>query len=159
FPAICAGSATQNGLWSYGEYTITGRRLRAVRRTFDPRAGRFQERESFEMELFPRAPRASAVPRSPEARGETSCESPRLALGSFPYRGPLFAVRSFHVRQAIPSPAPPAQCLRHAGCAGAEAVRLRQPQAVRPAVPVAGGVAPALRGGARLRDQALRRRA
>jgi 3',5'-cyclic AMP phosphodiesterase CpdA len=51
FPAICAGSATQSGLWSYGEYTISGPRLRAVRRRFDPRAGRFHDQESFELEL------------------------------------------------------------------------------------------------------------
>src|SRR5207244_330401 len=24
FPVICAGSATQHGLWSYGEYTLAG---------------------------------------------------------------------------------------------------------------------------------------
>ena len=29
FPVICAGSVTQTGLWSYGEYTIRGRRLDA----------------------------------------------------------------------------------------------------------------------------------
>ena len=51
FPVICAGSATQNGLWSYGEYTVAGRRFRAVRRVFDVGRGCFCEGESFELEL------------------------------------------------------------------------------------------------------------
>jgi 3',5'-cyclic AMP phosphodiesterase CpdA len=51
FPVICAGSATQNGLWSYGEYTITGRRLQAVRRVFDVQKECFRERDSFELHL------------------------------------------------------------------------------------------------------------
>jgi 3',5'-cyclic AMP phosphodiesterase CpdA len=51
FPIICAGSATQNGRWSYGEYTIDSHRLRGVRRTFNPRAGCFRDNEAFELEL------------------------------------------------------------------------------------------------------------
>jgi 3',5'-cyclic AMP phosphodiesterase CpdA len=51
FPVICAGSATQSGRWSYGDYTITGRRFQAVRRTFDLETGSFQEQDSFELEL------------------------------------------------------------------------------------------------------------
>jgi 3',5'-cyclic AMP phosphodiesterase CpdA len=51
FPIVCAGSATQNGLWSYGEYVIDGRHFRAVRRTFDPAAGGFREGAGFEFEL------------------------------------------------------------------------------------------------------------
>jgi 3',5'-cyclic AMP phosphodiesterase CpdA len=51
FPVICSGSATQNGLWSYGRYTITGTRLSASRRVFDPERGRFREHRTFELEL------------------------------------------------------------------------------------------------------------
>ena len=50
FPVICAGSATQEGRWSYGEYTITGRQLQATRRIFTA-AGGFDEGESFTLEL------------------------------------------------------------------------------------------------------------
>lgn len=51
FPVICAGSATQRGLWSYFEYTITGNHLRAARRTYDPIASTFAEGQVFELEL------------------------------------------------------------------------------------------------------------
>jgi 3',5'-cyclic AMP phosphodiesterase CpdA len=51
FPVVCAGSATQNGLWSYGEYTIEGRHFRAVRRLFDPQEQRFQDTNSFALEV------------------------------------------------------------------------------------------------------------
>jgi 3',5'-cyclic AMP phosphodiesterase CpdA len=51
FPVICAGSATQSGLWSYGEYTIEGRQLRALRRVFDPTSRSFQDQETFALDL------------------------------------------------------------------------------------------------------------
>lgn len=51
FPVVCSGSATQNGLWSYGEYTLRGGRLEGTRRTFDPEAGAFLETERFELRL------------------------------------------------------------------------------------------------------------
>jgi 3',5'-cyclic AMP phosphodiesterase CpdA len=51
FPVVCAGSATQKGLWSYGEYTLRGRRLRAVRRVYDAESGAFRDVEEFELEL------------------------------------------------------------------------------------------------------------
>jgi 3',5'-cyclic AMP phosphodiesterase CpdA len=51
FPVICAGSATQNGRWSYGEYTITGNHFQALRRVFDSDAGRFRDAATFEIEL------------------------------------------------------------------------------------------------------------
>lgn len=51
FPVICAGSATQSGRWSYGDYTIRGNRLEAVRRSFDLETGRFRDAEKFELEL------------------------------------------------------------------------------------------------------------
>jgi 3',5'-cyclic AMP phosphodiesterase CpdA len=42
-PAVCAGSATQEGRWSYHEYTIGDGDCRLVRRTFDPATRRFQD--------------------------------------------------------------------------------------------------------------------
>src|SRR5262249_43745779 len=51
FPVICAGSATQNGLWSYGDYIIDAGRLRGMRRLFDPVTDRFREGDSFEIAL------------------------------------------------------------------------------------------------------------
>jgi 3',5'-cyclic AMP phosphodiesterase CpdA len=51
FPVICAGSATQTGLWSYGEYTIQERRCRVVCREYDPEGGKFQERPAYELML------------------------------------------------------------------------------------------------------------
>jgi 3',5'-cyclic AMP phosphodiesterase CpdA len=51
FPVICAGSATQSWRWSYGEYTITGKRFQVARRIFDEQTGTFKEGESFEFEL------------------------------------------------------------------------------------------------------------
>jgi 3',5'-cyclic AMP phosphodiesterase CpdA len=51
FPVICAGSATQTGLWSYSEYTIHSGRLQATRRAFDPLECRFRDKGSFELQL------------------------------------------------------------------------------------------------------------
>jgi 3',5'-cyclic AMP phosphodiesterase CpdA len=51
FPVICAGSATQAGRWSYGEYTVHGDHLRGTRRVYDPERGGFREGHSFELEL------------------------------------------------------------------------------------------------------------
>ncbi len=51
FPLICAGSATQSGLWTYNEYTITGRRFLVSRRSYSLVEDRFQESECFEVEL------------------------------------------------------------------------------------------------------------
>jgi 3',5'-cyclic AMP phosphodiesterase CpdA len=51
FPVVCAGSATQRGLWSYGEYTLTSRRLQGVRRVYDKARARFVEGDSFEVAL------------------------------------------------------------------------------------------------------------
>lgn len=58
FPSICAGSATQTGLWSYFEYTVDEQRLQGVRRCFDPGENRFREQETIEFSLVPasRAP-------------------------------------------------------------------------------------------------------
>jgi 3',5'-cyclic AMP phosphodiesterase CpdA len=64
FPAICAGSVTQQGCWSYKQYTIEGRRFRAVRRTYNPEQGAFQEARSFELEL------PIESPPSPAHRGQ-----------------------------------------------------------------------------------------
>ncbi len=51
FPAICAGSGTEWGIWSYNEYTVEGMTLRAVRRAFDPQTHRFQDAQQFEVQL------------------------------------------------------------------------------------------------------------
>ena len=51
FPVICAGSATQQGLWSYGDYSLDGQQLRAVVRGFDERSGGFVDRATFELAL------------------------------------------------------------------------------------------------------------
>jgi 3',5'-cyclic AMP phosphodiesterase CpdA len=51
FPVICAGSATQRGRWSYGEYILIGRRLAAVQRVFEDKSGCFVEGPRFELEL------------------------------------------------------------------------------------------------------------
>jgi 3',5'-cyclic AMP phosphodiesterase CpdA len=51
FPIICAGSATQNGLWSYGDYAIEGSHFRGLRRVFDPHRTAFRDGESFAIEL------------------------------------------------------------------------------------------------------------
>jgi 3',5'-cyclic AMP phosphodiesterase CpdA len=51
FPVICAGSATQNERWSYGEYHIDGSQFRALRRIFDPYQRRFRDGDSFELNL------------------------------------------------------------------------------------------------------------
>jgi 3',5'-cyclic AMP phosphodiesterase CpdA len=53
FPVICAGSATQTGKWSYGDYTLHPGKLKAIRRAFDASAGGFREVESFELLLRP----------------------------------------------------------------------------------------------------------
>jgi 3',5'-cyclic AMP phosphodiesterase CpdA len=47
--SICAGSATQTGLWSYQELVIDGRRVRGCVRTYG--AGRFVAGAGYEMEL------------------------------------------------------------------------------------------------------------
>ncbi len=47
FPVICAGSATQTGVWSYGEYEIEGNALRAMRRVYSPKQGVFADGEKF----------------------------------------------------------------------------------------------------------------
>jgi 3',5'-cyclic AMP phosphodiesterase CpdA len=51
FPILCAGSATQHGKWSYGDYTLRGRHLHVVRRVFEEKAGRFRDGETFDVEL------------------------------------------------------------------------------------------------------------
>jgi 3',5'-cyclic AMP phosphodiesterase CpdA len=51
FPVICGGSATQSNLWTYHEYDVVGRSLKAVRRSFDSADGQFRDLETFEIEL------------------------------------------------------------------------------------------------------------
>ncbi len=52
-PVICAGTATQRDLWSYGEYTIDGNGLHALRRAFDPIGRCFRDVETFALQLQP----------------------------------------------------------------------------------------------------------
>lgn len=51
FPAICVGSATQNGVWAHGEYVIDGNRLEGVQRVFDPALNGFRETSRFTLAL------------------------------------------------------------------------------------------------------------
>lgn len=60
FPIICAGSATQSKLWSYGEYLLAGGRLTATQRVYDPDARRFRAGGDFTLELPVAQPRALA---------------------------------------------------------------------------------------------------
>jgi len=51
FPIICAGSATQDGRWSWNEYIIRGSRLTMNRRTWEPEEQRFFDAETRVIEL------------------------------------------------------------------------------------------------------------
>jgi 3',5'-cyclic AMP phosphodiesterase CpdA len=51
FPVICAGTATQTGIWSYGQYAIDGNDLQAVRRIYDPAGHCFRDAEAFALQL------------------------------------------------------------------------------------------------------------
>jgi 3',5'-cyclic AMP phosphodiesterase CpdA len=51
FPVICAGSATQTGMWSYGDYTLMDGKLKGTRRGYDESTGSFRELEQFELQL------------------------------------------------------------------------------------------------------------
>jgi 3',5'-cyclic AMP phosphodiesterase CpdA len=54
FPVVCAGSATQFGLWSYAEYRIDGASCRVLRRVYDPEQQAFRDGETFELALASR---------------------------------------------------------------------------------------------------------
>jgi 3',5'-cyclic AMP phosphodiesterase CpdA len=51
FPVLCAGSATQRGCWSYSDYTLSGSRLRVIRRIFDESGECFRDGRAFELAL------------------------------------------------------------------------------------------------------------
>jgi len=51
FPSINVGSTAQEKLWGYHEYTIEGRHLNGLRRTYNPDTGRFQDHETFDLEM------------------------------------------------------------------------------------------------------------
>lgn len=51
FPSIDVGSSTQVKLWGYHEYAIDGWKLAGLRRVFDPESSRFQDRDTFELDL------------------------------------------------------------------------------------------------------------
>jgi 3',5'-cyclic AMP phosphodiesterase CpdA len=67
FPVVCAGSATQCGLWSYTEYRIEDDRCRVQRRAFDPRQRRFADAEEFELRL--RVRQGDLLPRQESRSG------------------------------------------------------------------------------------------
>lgn len=54
-PTVCAGSATQTGYWTYAEYTVTGDRVRIVRKTYSPEDNRFIPGEALDVSLSPAA--------------------------------------------------------------------------------------------------------
>jgi 3',5'-cyclic AMP phosphodiesterase CpdA len=51
FPVICVGSSTQTNRWAYNEYTIDGRTLRVLTRSYDPAHDAFRDSGSFELDL------------------------------------------------------------------------------------------------------------
>jgi 3',5'-cyclic AMP phosphodiesterase CpdA len=51
FPIICAGSATQTGIWGYWNYQIDGSKLQARQRVFEPQKGEFAEGKSLDLDL------------------------------------------------------------------------------------------------------------
>jgi 3',5'-cyclic AMP phosphodiesterase CpdA len=60
FPAICAGSGTQGGIWSYNEYSVDAMGLHGTRRVFDPETGGFRDVETFKCFFKPQG--GSATP-------------------------------------------------------------------------------------------------
>lgn len=57
FPIVCAGSATQNGRWSYSDIQIESGRLQIAQRSYDETSQGFKEARKFDFHL----PRASRV--------------------------------------------------------------------------------------------------
>ncbi len=53
FAHICAGSATQRGLWSYRIYTLDGNHLTATKREYDPVMGSFRDVSRFLTRITP----------------------------------------------------------------------------------------------------------
>jgi 3',5'-cyclic AMP phosphodiesterase CpdA len=51
FPVVCVGSATQSGLWTYGEYTIQGEHFHGLRRVYCPEENAFRDGETFDFDL------------------------------------------------------------------------------------------------------------
>ncbi len=51
FPVICAGSATQEHLWSFNRYRIEGQNLTMTRRVYELALGAFRDAETLEMKL------------------------------------------------------------------------------------------------------------
>jgi 3',5'-cyclic AMP phosphodiesterase CpdA len=64
FPVICAGSATQQNVWSYWTYTLEGHQLRVVKRTYDKHAEAFCDAETFELQLPGTGAREATLSRS-----------------------------------------------------------------------------------------------
>lgn len=51
FPVVCAGSATQEDAWGYGDYRLEDTTLHIQQRVFDPQAGGFREVQAFALPL------------------------------------------------------------------------------------------------------------
>ena len=51
FPVICGGSATQTGLWTYGEYTVDEKKMDVVRRSFNLNKNAFEDAQRFTIEF------------------------------------------------------------------------------------------------------------
>jgi 3',5'-cyclic AMP phosphodiesterase CpdA len=49
FPALCIGSSTQEGCWSYGDCRLDGGRLTGIRRIYDPERNAFRDGEAIEL--------------------------------------------------------------------------------------------------------------
>jgi 3',5'-cyclic AMP phosphodiesterase CpdA len=51
FPVLCAGSATETGCWSYGDYTLEGYSLHVQQRVFDLQSRRLVDGPAFDLSL------------------------------------------------------------------------------------------------------------
>jgi 3',5'-cyclic AMP phosphodiesterase CpdA len=51
FPVICAGSATQTGLWGYCEYTLAQSHIQVLRRVYNPLAEAFEDADRIALQL------------------------------------------------------------------------------------------------------------
>jgi 3',5'-cyclic AMP phosphodiesterase CpdA len=51
FPVVCSGSATQTGMWSYGEYALEGVQFQGQQRVYDLTTQSFRDGVRFALEL------------------------------------------------------------------------------------------------------------
>jgi hypothetical protein len=60
FPVVCSGSATQTGLWSYGEYALADLKLHGRQRVYDVEVRSFRDGARFDLDLpVQRGPKAA----------------------------------------------------------------------------------------------------